>query len=262
MVPTQTPPLPACETADNPQAAAAAALIKGADALVAAGDREGALWSYRKASEIFETLAAADPVNVEWHRGLSVSQNRIGDMLAAAGDRQGAIQAKRQGALRARVAAALLRKRGGRGRQNSDLVSEQGVQDSGVPGKPTTPAGTAAQSRPRSALQVPGAGHELTRPAPAADHVQWPSEKWKGSPEELSRKAHSLVLFLRRVWKPFIDANYIVVTRAMIAEHDEYAAAAIKEYVKARPLPEDIHIVRTRDIKGIALAFARHAYGE
>lgn len=44
------------------------------------------------------------------------------------------------------------------------------MQDIPVPGEPTTPAGTAAQPRPRSALHVPEAGHELTRPAETQQH--------------------------------------------------------------------------------------------
>ena len=38
-----------------------------------------------------ERLAQADPGNAEWQRDLSVSHNKIGDMLAAAGDRAGAL---------------------------------------------------------------------------------------------------------------------------------------------------------------------------
>jgi hypothetical protein len=84
----------------------------------------------------------------------------------------------------------------------------------------------------------------------------WPEEKWKGSSEELSRKPHSLVAFLRRVWVPFIDAGMVpIVTRAMVSEHDPEAGAAIRDYVRANPLPPDIRIVRTRDIKTMASQF-------
>jgi tetratricopeptide (TPR) repeat protein len=49
-------------------------------------------------------------------------------------------------------------------RQISDLVAEQNVQDSPVPGEPTTPAGEPGSPRPRSALPVLQTSHELTRP--------------------------------------------------------------------------------------------------
>ena len=55
-------------------------------------------------------------------------------------------------------------------RQNSYLVSLETVHGNPVPREPTPLAGTAAQSRPRSALHVPEAGHEATRPAETQQH--------------------------------------------------------------------------------------------
>ena len=70
MVLTLSPPLSISKQTENPQAAAALALIKAADALVAADDREHALWSYREAFSIYETLATAAPRNVLWRHRL------------------------------------------------------------------------------------------------------------------------------------------------------------------------------------------------
>jgi hypothetical protein len=52
-------------------------------------------------------LAAADPSNAGWQRDLSVSQERIGNVLRAQGDLAGALRAYRESlAVRARLAAA------------------------------------------------------------------------------------------------------------------------------------------------------------
>jgi len=93
---------------------------------------------------------------------------------------------------------------------------------------------------------------ESPRPETAPAPLAWPSEKWKGSPEELSRKQHAIVGFLRRVWVPFIDGNNLLVTRGMLAEHDEDAAAAVKNYVRNNPLPPDIRLPRGRDLRKVA----------
>lgn len=109
---------------------------------------------------------------------------------------------------------------------------------------------------PKTARDDNTAREQTAAPAPAAppstEALQWPTEKWKGSPEELSRKQHAIVAFLRRVWKPFIDGNNLLVTRAMLAEHDEEAAGAIKNYVRTNSLPSDIRIVRGRDVRKVA----------
>jgi hypothetical protein len=54
-----------------------------------------------------ERLAQADPGNAEWQRDLSVSYDRIGDVLVAQGDRAGALKSYRDGlAIRERLAQA------------------------------------------------------------------------------------------------------------------------------------------------------------
>jgi predicted negative regulator of RcsB-dependent stress response len=55
------------------------------DVLVANGNREDALASYRMSLALAETLASRDPANTEWQRGLSVTQERIGDVMVAQG---------------------------------------------------------------------------------------------------------------------------------------------------------------------------------
>ena len=63
--------------------------------LLSQGDRDGALAAYRAALAIAETLARRDPANTEWQRDLSVSHDRIGDVLRSQGDRDGALTAYR-----------------------------------------------------------------------------------------------------------------------------------------------------------------------
>ena len=65
--------------------------------LMAQGDGPGALAAYRTGLAIREALAARDPANTEWQRDLSVSQNKIGDVLVAQGDGPGALAAYRTG---------------------------------------------------------------------------------------------------------------------------------------------------------------------
>ena len=48
--------------------------------------RRRRLAAYRKSLAIAETLARRDPANTEWQRDLSVSHNKIGDVLVAQGD--------------------------------------------------------------------------------------------------------------------------------------------------------------------------------
>ena len=72
-----------------------------------AGRREEALAAYRRSLAIAEKLAAADPGNTEWQRDLSVSHDRIGDVLVAAGRREEALAAYRRSlAIREKLAAA------------------------------------------------------------------------------------------------------------------------------------------------------------
>jgi tetratricopeptide (TPR) repeat protein len=62
---------------------------------MAEGDRAGALAAYRAGLAIRETLARRDPGNAEGQRDLSVSHDKVGDVLMAAGDRDGALAAHR-----------------------------------------------------------------------------------------------------------------------------------------------------------------------
>jgi tetratricopeptide (TPR) repeat protein len=61
--------------------------------LVATGRREEALTAYQKSLAIREKLAAADPGNSDWQRDLSISHNKIGDVLVGAGRREEALAA-------------------------------------------------------------------------------------------------------------------------------------------------------------------------
>jgi tetratricopeptide (TPR) repeat protein len=59
------------------------------------GDTKDALTNYQKALAIAERLAKADPGNAGWQRDLSVSHDRIGDVLRAQGDLAAALQSYR-----------------------------------------------------------------------------------------------------------------------------------------------------------------------
>jgi tetratricopeptide (TPR) repeat protein len=63
--------------------------------LVAEGQREAALASYRASHAIFEALARQDPGNAGWQRDLSVSHEKIGDVLVAEGQREAALASYR-----------------------------------------------------------------------------------------------------------------------------------------------------------------------
>ena len=54
--------------------------------LVAQGNLAEALKSFRDGLAIRERLAKADPNNAGWQRDLSVSYNKIGDVLVAQGN--------------------------------------------------------------------------------------------------------------------------------------------------------------------------------
>ena len=54
--------------------------------LVAQGNLPEALKSYRDSLAIFDRLAKADPGNAGWQRDLSVSYNKVGDVLVAQGN--------------------------------------------------------------------------------------------------------------------------------------------------------------------------------
>jgi hypothetical protein len=78
---------------------------------------------------------------------------------------------------------------------------------------------------------------------------RWPTERWENSPERGSRKPGALFAYLRRVWKPFLDETQALVTRRILAEIDAPAEAALKSALRSGPLPRDIGIVATKEIK-------------
>jgi tetratricopeptide (TPR) repeat protein len=61
--------------------------------LSAQGNLQGALGSYKADLAIAERLAAADPGNAGWQRDLSVSHNKIGDVLIEQGNLPAALEA-------------------------------------------------------------------------------------------------------------------------------------------------------------------------
>jgi hypothetical protein len=60
--------------------------------LAARGDTEGALEHCTRGLHIAERLAAADPDNTQYQRDVSVSINRVADVLGARGDTDGALE--------------------------------------------------------------------------------------------------------------------------------------------------------------------------
>jgi len=74
---------------------------------VAQGEGAAALAEYRLGMAIAARLAAADPANAKWQRDLSISHNKIGDVLRAQGEGAAALAEYRLGmAIAARLAAA------------------------------------------------------------------------------------------------------------------------------------------------------------
>ena len=53
--------------------------------------------SYKRGQALVQALIQRDPNNAEWQRDLSVSYNKIGDISAARGDRDGALKAYKDG---------------------------------------------------------------------------------------------------------------------------------------------------------------------
>jgi hypothetical protein len=64
---------------------------------MAQGDSTGELATYRADLAIAEARARRDPGNAQWQRDLSVSQEKIGDLLMAQGDLEGALTICRAG---------------------------------------------------------------------------------------------------------------------------------------------------------------------
>jgi hypothetical protein len=65
--------------------------------LVEQGQRADALAAYRASEAIRKARAETDPGNAEWQRDVSVSLNKIGDVLVAQGQRGEALAAYRAG---------------------------------------------------------------------------------------------------------------------------------------------------------------------
>ena len=82
------------------------ALNELGDVRMSQGDLTAALENYRAAMAIRERLAASDPGNAEWQRDLSISHERIGDVLAE-GDLTAALEDYRAAiSIRERLAAS------------------------------------------------------------------------------------------------------------------------------------------------------------
>jgi uncharacterized protein affecting Mg2+/Co2+ transport len=116
---------------------------------------------------------------------------------------------------------------------------------------PVTEAGRVVTTRgpadARPAL-VGDAAREATS-SKSGGELTWPTEKWKGSPENLSRRRFQIVEFLRRVWKPFIEENKVIVTREILREKDTDAAEALDGYLRSRPFPKDIPILTSAELR-------------
>src|SRR5262249_22016781 len=71
------------------------------------GNLDEALRAYRDALAIAERIAAADPSNTQWQRGLSISYEKVGQLLEEQSKLDEAVQAYRNSlAIRERLAAA------------------------------------------------------------------------------------------------------------------------------------------------------------
>jgi serine/threonine protein kinase/predicted negative regulator of RcsB-dependent stress response len=70
--------------------------VQGRPGFAHLGDQAGALASYRKALQLREALAAAEPANLEFQRELATNHDRIGDVLRLSGNTTGAIEHYRQ----------------------------------------------------------------------------------------------------------------------------------------------------------------------
>jgi hypothetical protein len=59
-------------------------------------DARGASGAFTAALRLAKSRRAGDPANTQWQRDLSVSHNKIGDVLLAQGDRPASLAAYRQ----------------------------------------------------------------------------------------------------------------------------------------------------------------------
>jgi hypothetical protein len=108
--------------------------------------------------------------------------------------------------------------------------------------QPAAKVSATVEPRPEAAAT------ETTTPK-ASNGLEWPTEKWKGSPEELSRKRYQIIVFLRRVWKPFIENNNVIVTREILKERDADAASALRGYLQYHEFPKDIRILTSDQLR-------------
>jgi tetratricopeptide (TPR) repeat protein len=87
-----------CEaTGDDALGFRSATLDERGNTLMLLGASGEASAAYQAALDIHQTLAARDPGNTAWQRGLSVSHNKLGDVLEAQGNLAGALEAYRNG---------------------------------------------------------------------------------------------------------------------------------------------------------------------
>lgn len=83
----------------------------------------------------------------------------------------------------------------------------------------------------------------------------WPSEKWETSSENTgvgARKAHKIIAYMRRVWKPFIEETGAVVTRDILKIKDREAESALTRYLERHPMPKDLLILYPEELKEIS----------
>jgi hypothetical protein len=57
------------------------------------------------------------------------------------------------------------------------------------------------------------------------------------------------VAFLRRVWKPFIEENRVIVTREILKAHDAKAASALRGYLQYKDMPDDVRILTSDKLR-------------
>jgi hypothetical protein len=93
----------------------------------------------------------------------------------------------------------------------------------------TSPA--TADPRPDAAAPTPG------------NDLEWPSEKWKDSPEKIRGRKNGIVNFLKREWEPFIKASGTVVTQDTLAAHDVDAERALSRHLETHDFPKGLSIV-------------------
>ncbi len=114
----------------------------------------GALNAYRESLGVRERLAAADPSNAGWQRDLSVSHNKIGDVLLAQGDLQGALNAYRESlGVAERLAAADPSNAGWQ--RDLSVSQEQDRRRAACPGR--------SGGRPQRLPGIPGGGRASGR---------------------------------------------------------------------------------------------------